>query len=1093
LSVLHDDWECCETRNAEIAGLFRPGTNYLKIDFQLQSFYIISNAGTRVKRMSVSSEGKTCPKCQASNFSGDVYCFNCGTDLGGQGTLSLPGEPGSSPAAVDRLDLPSGTRFADRYLIVEEIGHGSMGRVFKARDQKLDQTVALKMIRPEHSSSPAVVDLFKKETSLARSLSQENIIRVFDLGESRGVTFISMEYVAGQNLEQLLHASGTLTETTAVSITRQICRALAAAHKRGIIHRDLKPQNILIDANGRVRVADFGLAQTVEVSAKNFPGCIVGTPAYLSPEQARGDEADARSDIYALGVIMYEMLTGRKPFTAESVVGYLEKHLHEKPKPPKTLNPGLSHYLELMILHCLEKDPDKRFPSAGRVLQILEERRLPSDAAKKRRRFRNRIIAAAVALGLAGLGLYFVILRKPAALSPPPGDRTSVAVMYFENNTGDPNLKHLRKALCYQIIQSLLQSSSLRVITTDRLFEILRDRNLDGNETYSTDDLKKVAERAQVRYILQGSFAKIGRMYKINSYLLDTDTWETAGSTQSEVEDLNQLNAVVERMAPEIKAALPISYDRISAGFSGRLDQITTSSLEALKNYTEGETLYEEGKFRESSEAFQKAITIDPEFARAYAYLAANNIMLELRAEAKIQLEKALALAAAGRASLRDQHLFRGFYCEYFGTSVREAVEHYQTVLSLSPDDEDGLMYLGSIYRDLEEWGLAQDCWERLLRLDKFNPFIYINLSMIFMAQGFYEKAAEILPSDPSYLSENFRNHFLSLVYLCQGRYDDALAEIEKNLKLEPFQLGSLLLRGNIHQLKGDIASAKSDYLRLFQNSDNRRQFDGLKSLAYLSLQEGRFKECRALISRGIELAKKTTIKDHECFFRFIEAAENEYRGDYAAAEESALQACRLAEELNDTIYQAETLNFLGKIQAAHGKRSEAERTGGRLKRLIDATGRNNVFRYYHHLMGMIALAGGDLAAASDYCGTAAKEMPFQFNPLLDIHAYFDESRSKIAEEAGDTDKAISFYRSIITRTTGRLYYGDIYVRSYYRLGKLYLKKNLRTEAADAFETFLRLWAGADPGLAEVTDARAELTGLKSRIRRPSSKTAPAV
>ena len=1043
--------------------------------------------------MSALTEGKTCPKCQASNFSNDVYCFNCGTKLGDQETLSFTGEPQGSASPYDLLDFPPGTHFADRYLIIEEIGSGSTGRVFKARDQKLDQTVALKMIRPEHSSNPMVVDLFKKETSLARSLTQENIIRVFDLGETRGVTFISMEYVPGQNLEQLLQASGTLTEATAVSITRQICRALAAAHKRGIIHRDLKPQNILIDANGRVHVADFGLAQTFEVSSGDAPGRIIGTPAYMSPEQARGGEANARSDIYALGLIMYEMLTGRKPFTSESIAGYLEKHLHEKPNPPRAWNPGLSHDLEQIILRCLEKDPDKRPSNAGKVLQNIEERRLPVSAGEpgKRRRVRTRILAGAAALGLVALGLYYFVLRKPASSSPPPSDRTSVAVMYFENNTGDPNLDYLRKGLCYQVIQSLLQSARLRVITTDRLFNILRDRDLLENETYSTDDLKKVAERAQARYILQGSYAKIGRVYKVNSLLLDTDTWESAGSTQNEVEDLNQLNAVVEQMTPEVKAALRFSRGQISADASGDLNKISTSSPEALKNFIEGETLYYEGKFRESSEAYQKAIAFDPAFARAYRGLAETALYLGDRAEAKHHLEKAMSLAAAGRASLRDQHLFRGLYDAVFRSSFREAVQQYQTVLSLHPDDEEGLQYLGSLYRNLEEWSLARDCWERLLLLDKFNPLIYVNLSTIYMAQGFYEKASDILPADPALLSPFLRHRCLSLAYLCQGRYDEALAEIEKALTLEMERSGSLLLRGNIRQLKGDTASARSDYLQIIKGSDVNSQALGLRFLAVLCLQEGRFKEYRALIAEGIDLTKKTELKDDEYSFHLMEASGYQSRGDFVAAEGSVLRASRLAEELNDTGFRAEVLSLLGQIQAARGKKAEAEEMGERLRRLIEATGLRHLMKYYYQLKGSIAREGGDLATAADLCQMAVAGLPSQYS-AFDDHAGYYESPALIAEAAGDTDKAIRFRRDIVALTSGRIPFGDIYARSYYRLGKLYLKKNLRAEAADAFETFLRLWAGADPGLAEVIDARAELAALNSPIRRPSSITAPS-
>jgi serine/threonine protein kinase len=1044
--------------------------------------------------MSVSSEGKTCPKCQATNFSNDVFCFNCGTNLEDEKTLSFPGEPETPQAPPDRLDFPPGTRFAGRYQIIEEIGFGSMGRVFKARDLKLDQVVALKMIRPEDSASPVILNLFKKEAQLARSLSQENIIRVYDLGESGGVTFISMEYVPGQNLEQLLRTSGALTEETAVSITRQICRALSVAHRHGIVHRDLKPQNILIDSNGLVRVADFGLARTFDKPAGSASGRIVGTPAYMSPEQAGGLEADARSDMYSLGVIMYEMVTGRKPFVSETIAGYIDKHLHEKPTPPRTWNPRLSPRLETMILGCLEKDPAKRLTCAGRVLEDIEERRVhqAAETNRKRRRVTLWVSGAAAALGLAMFGIYYFLLRHPAP-PPPPGSRAAVAVMYFENNTGDPNLEYLRKGLCYQIIQSLLQSTRLRVITTDRLFSVLKDRNLFENATYSTDDLKKVAERTQARYILQGSYAKIGRVYKVNSFLLDTGTWEPTASTQDDMEDLNQLNAVVERITPEIQAALHVSGRGFSPEPAGNLDKISTKSTDALKSYVEGDSLYQEGKFRESTDAYRRAIALDPEFARAYANLARVNLSLGLRAEAKVELEKALALAAAGRASLRDQLLFQGLYGASFETSVRGAVKHFRRLLDLYPDDEDGLEYLGSLYRDLEEWSLSQDCWERLLLVNKFNPFVYMNLSVIHMARGHYAEAADILPSDPDRLSESTRNFYLSLVYLCQGRYDEALAEIEKSLKREPGRPGSLVMRGNIRQLKGDVASAESDYLQVSRNSESDWQTVGTLRLANLSLQEGRFKNFRTMMAREIDRAQKASRKEDEYSFRSLEVAENASQGDDTAAEACARQALRLAEEMNDLNYRADALNLLGKIQASRGETSEAKKAGDRLKQLIDESGRNNLKKYYHHLMGMIALAEGDLASATDFCRMASEELPFQNNTDMDMHAYFDESRARVAEAAGDADKAISFYRVLIARTSGRLYCGDLFVRSYDRLGKLYLKKNLRAEAAEAFETFLRLWAEADPGLAEVTDARAELAALKPPVRRPSSKKVPAV
>jgi eukaryotic-like serine/threonine-protein kinase len=231
-------------------------------------------------------------------------------------TLTLNTDSAQRPR---RITLQPGSVFGGRYEILRQLGEGGMGTVFKAKDRELDRVVALKVIRPEMANQPEVVRRFKQELILARQITHKNVIRIFDLGEADGIKFIGMEYVEGQDLGSFLSQKGRLSSQEAAAIIVQVCRALVAAHAEGVVHRDLKPQNIMIDAQGKATVMDFGIAQSTESAGMTQTGALLGTPHYMSPEQAMGQKADARSDLFALGIIFYELLTGDTPFKGDSL------------------------------------------------------------------------------------------------------------------------------------------------------------------------------------------------------------------------------------------------------------------------------------------------------------------------------------------------------------------------------------------------------------------------------------------------------------------------------------------------------------------------------------------------------------------------------------------------------------------------------------------------------------------------------------------------------------------------------------------------------------------------------------------------------
>jgi serine/threonine protein kinase len=285
-------------------------------------------------------------------------------------------QAGATAPGSPQADLSLGHVFAGRYQIESILGRGGMGVVYKATDTQLDETVAIKTLPGDvMTRSPEDLERFKREIRLARKITHRNVLRTYDYGEAEGVYFISMEFVRGYTLSELLDEAEQRQMATraAAGITRQICRGLQAAHEQGIIHRDIKPQNVLVDAKGEAKLMDFGIARMAEaMEGVTQAGLIVGTPHYMSPEQVQGKQLDARSDVYSLGVMIYEMLVGRRPFESSSLTGVLAAHITENAKPPIDLRADIGSTINTVVMRCLAKDPAARYKDAGALLADLE-------------------------------------------------------------------------------------------------------------------------------------------------------------------------------------------------------------------------------------------------------------------------------------------------------------------------------------------------------------------------------------------------------------------------------------------------------------------------------------------------------------------------------------------------------------------------------------------------------------------------------------------------------------------------------------------------------------------------------------------------
>jgi len=532
-----------------------------------------------------------CPKCQAENPETVKFCGECGTQI--------PSLKTTHPEVTETLQTPikelvTGSTFAGRYQIIEELGKGGMGRVYKVHDTKIGEKIALKLIRPEAVLDRKAVERFSNELKLARKIRHKNICQVFDLGEDQGTRYITMEYIHGEDLKQLIRKVGRLSPGQAIGITRQVCDGLAEAHKLGVVHRDLKPQNIMIDEDGSARIMDFGIARSLSGKGITGAGVMIGTPEYMSPEQVEGKETDPRSDIYSLGVILYEMVTGRVPFEGDTPFTIGVKHKSEPPQDPKELNVQIPEDLSRVILRCLEKDKAKRYQTAGEVRTELEriERGIPTTErvvpTKKPLTSREITVtfglkkllipALAIAVLIIAAVIIWQLLPKRQAVPIPPG-KPSLAVVYFKNNTGDESFDIWRSAISESIITDLSQSKFIRVLSGDKLYSILRKLNLLEAKSYASEDLKKVALEGEVNHILQGSISKAGDIFRIDYMLQEINAGITIGSDRVGGRGIESVFSIVDELTRKIKANFKLSEEEIDGDINSDKEDFVKGAL----------------------------------------------------------------------------------------------------------------------------------------------------------------------------------------------------------------------------------------------------------------------------------------------------------------------------------------------------------------------------------------------------------------------------------------------------------------------------------------------------------------------------------
>jgi len=991
--------------------------------------------------------------------------------------------------------LTTGSTFAGRYQIIEELGKGGMGKVYKVFDQEVQAKMALKLIRPEVSVDKSTIDRFRNELKIARDISHKNICRMYDLGREAGSYFITMEYVSGEDLKSFIRRSRQLVVGTAILIAKQVCDGLAEAHRAGVVHRDLKPGNIMIDKEGNAKIMDFGIARSISVKGITGAGVMIGTPEYMSPEQVEGKEVDQRSDIYSLGIILYEMLTGQVPFEGDTPFTIGVKQKSEIPKDPRSLNAQIQQDLSRLILKCLEKDKERRYQSADELKADLEkiEKGVPTAErpVPKRKTLTSKpitltvsqkklIVPLSILFGLAVIGIGLRLFLPKHRAAPPPAGKPTLAILYFKNSTGDKNLDVWRDGLSRMLSSDLSQSQYIRVLPDDQIYSILSKMDALEKDNFTTEDLKDIANRGGASHLLRGIVTRSGDSFRIQATLQETaNLAEIAGTYSADGIGEGSFFGMIDELTRKIKTGLNLSGSQIAGDVDRRVGEMTTSSPEAYKLCSEGYRLNYQGEFAKAVEALEQAVKIDPKYASAYVLLGAAYDHLGYPSQSNENFQKALELS--DRLPEKDRLFVESMYYLQSERTYDKAIEAFSRRLRLDPDDLNAARNFAVLYLDLEEWDKTLELCEANIRNKLEAYFAYNNAATAYEAKGLYGKAQAVLDDYLTSIGDNAAIlRRLVNNYLCQGKYDLALKELDKAFRIFPGWRANLLLKGNIHQTHGDFIEAEKAYLELCASPEKPAQLQGHIGLINLGLSQGRFNKAKEEAKSGIELCLELDDKSSESRLHRSLGYLHIKTGEIAAALAEAEKSRGIDEKDGGITGQIIALHLKGLALLEKDSIPEAQASAVEIKKLVDNWLNPKLIRYFDHLTGMIELKKGNFPAAISNFDKAISLLDFQYAGVAEEHALFIEPLALALFKSGNLDKAREQSEKIAQLTTGRQHYGDIYARSFYMLGKIAEQQGDKGRARESYRRFLDLWKDADPGLPEPAEARKRLAALKS-------------
>lgn len=996
-------------------------------------------------------------------------------------------------------------RSLGHYRVEEEISRGGMGVVYRATDTRLNRDVALKVLPQELTHSDDVRRRFLKEAQAASALEHPHIAVIHGADEVDGVAYIAMELIRGEKLSDLLTRS-KLPAARSLELAAEIAAGLARAHEKGIVHRDLKPANVMVTDEGHAKIIDFGIAKLIEVSATagaqtqtgrdTGVGVVLGTMTYMSPEQARGEVVDHRSDIFSFGILLHEMLAGQPPFRGKTGIETASAILHEAAPRLPSLGPTViaeaGADIQRIVDKCLAKDPADRYQGMkDAVVDIRAARRrldtgpqaaaAPATPAPMRVPTWGWLVAAVAVAAVAGVVLFTRGEAESSSDVVGGSGKPSVAVLYFDNTTGDKELDWMRTGITEMVVTDLSQSQGIEVVGTDRLYGILSELNRQDDRMLSPEAISEVAARTGVTNVVVGSYVRSGDAIRINVRLQEAKTGRIISSERVDGTSTSALFSMIDDLSRRIRtkfeglraeaAMLTAPGVGLSTGDRRGVDEVTTTSIDAYRFYAQG---LEHNNRRRDAEAvamFEKAVAIDPQFAMAYGKLA---IVEGNRGNAERRDEfSAKAFALSDRLTPRDRAYIEGVHYASSPATRAKSMAAYERCLAIAPRHEACRNNLGLAYNGLERYVEAVQHFEVLIQAGTTIVQPYSNIGVGYRALGQPEKALAVVDAFATRNPDNAAAQVLLGVALVGvNRLDEAIRVLDKARLLDPLDTSAASTAGLTHLLREDWKAAASAAADLTSGPTDGHRFFGAQIQMGLSGFLGRSTDAVTWAERVV--AANRAAGQRRSVGHMLTGLTLLARGQHALA---AAATTKAVADAKGTVQEPVALLYQAWALSKARRPAEAEAAVTALLSMADPLSTVRDGRAANMARGFVALGRGDASAAIKPLQDAAATLTPR-GPGPNTRSWHLPVWSALGQalfDSGRPGEARPWFEKVAGSGYERAVWPIEYVRSFYFLGRIYEQQGDTAKSREAYHRFVGYWKDGDLDRERIAEARKKI------------------